>query len=183
MQLNVTLSRVELRLLVQDLIPLEIDLHENEADRSLILNELLHLELVPDQGVRIEMSGELHWSVLGVPVSVPINSLCLLARMTHQKRTHANLVIELIVEKSDVAWLPGLVDKGIAERINHEIRARNLQVAWDFENLLTHTFAMPRALRSAENLGLRVRSSSFRVTESSVHLDVEVGAFADRRHA
>jgi len=181
MQLNATLSTVELRLLLQELIPLEIDLDESKGERLLILDHLAKVELVPEQGLRVEMSGKIVWPVLGVGVSVGINSLQLMVRIARQQRAHAHLVIELVVEKSDLAWVPGLVDKGIADRINSELRERNFEVAWDFEELLTHTFAMPQSIRCTENLGMLVKSSDFRIGDSAIEFDVKLGMRAVRR--
>jgi len=180
MKLQATVSKSELHALVAQLVPFELDLDGNGNSSGGVLgfDQLTALELVPEQGLRLTLTGKVTWPVLGIDVPVGIKSVRVLVRLNHEARPTAQLVVRLTVEEADLAWVPGAVDRSIAERINSELTERHFELAWDFEKLLSHRFAMPEALLTTRALALLVDSSAFRVTSGELRLDVTLHAAA-----
>jgi len=172
MQLNACLSKTDIRILLEQFLPLQIDLDGKDGNRLLVFDRLESLSLVAERGIRVELSGEVIWPVLGLEVPVRIKSLSALIRLSRETRPQANLIVGVELEEADLAWVPGVVDQGITDRINKELRERQSGLTWNFEKLLSHNFALPDALRSAESLKLVVDSSSFQVSDEQIILGV-----------
>lgn len=176
MQLNASLSKTDIRLLLEQMLPLKIDLDGKDGNRLLVFDRLEALSLVAERGIRVELSGEVIWPVLGLDVPVRIKSLSALIGLSRETRPQANLLVGVELEDADLAWVPGVVDQGITERINKELRERQSGLAWNFEKLLSHSFGLPDALRSAESISLAVASSSFHVAAEQITLGVALQA-------
>ncbi len=77
--LTATLDETTVRELLNELLPLRIDLgDENHANRWFQIQPPQLIEFVPDKGIRIQTSAQLHWTVAGMGIPFTILSVRLL---------------------------------------------------------------------------------------------------------
>jgi hypothetical protein len=185
MRIEAILSRQDIADLLQAFVPLQLELGEpSTGERTVIVDALGEVILVPDIGVRVTCAGRMRWPVLGIHLPVHVRLLTLmLAPRVEAREGSDNLVWRLTLEDADIAWLPAKMDREIIEKVNRELSQHHTELAWNFTDTLTHEFLMPAALQSAKGLGLRVTGGSVGITEAAVSLAVAFSAAVTPRSA
>lgn len=180
MELQATLTTIDLRNLIEPALPLDVDIDGDQGERVFTLQELVGVEFVPQRGIRLSLTGKISWPILGVTVPITLKSIEVLISVAREERPSAHLVLRFVIEKADFAWIPGVVDGAIADRINAEIQARKFELPWDFEKLMTHRFPLPVAVTSAQALSLFVPASSLHITDRQLELRVTLSTHVER---
>jgi hypothetical protein len=178
MRIEAVLSRQDIADLLHAFVPLQLELGDpSTGERTVIIDALGDVTLVPDLGVRVTCSGRLRWPILGIHLPVHVRLLTLVLRPRVETRAGSdNLVWRLAIEDADIAWVPATIDRDIIEKANRELSQHHTELAWDFTNTLTHEFLMPAALRSAKGLDMRVIGGYVRITDAAVGLAVAFSA-------
>jgi hypothetical protein len=139
--------------------------------------------LVPDVGLRVVCKAKVHWPVLGIEVPVTVHSLDVLLRPEIATRHGAEvLVFKLEIENVDLVGVPKVFDHRITEKINHELREKEVELSWNFTSTLTHSFALPASIDPCESLDLHVVAGRVRIGAHGMGLAVRFAA-AVKRHA
>jgi hypothetical protein len=180
MQLEATLPLGDLSALIDQLVPLQIMLGE-DSGAYLLLTDPTSVALVPATGLRVACSAKLSWPVLGISVPVVLNALSILLRPTVTRRADGLvLVFHVEVEQIDLALLPNLIDLHVTDKVNRELRARQVELVWDFTNTLSHSFPLPRVLASADTFALSVLDGVVDIDEQALHFVVSFQAEVTR---
>jgi hypothetical protein len=176
-QIEATLTKADVRSLFERLAPLTIRLG---GDDELTLDGPFDVMLDPKTGVRIACRAKVRWSVLGLHVPVTVRSLVgrIVPTVRRDGKGIEALVFGLVLDDTDIAALPGVLDETVTRRVNEELAKKHIELAWNFHDLLDRTFALPDSIETAAALSMRVTSAAVRVKGDalsfSVHLDVAV---------
>jgi len=175
------LTKEDLEEVTGQLFPLRITLGN---DGNVLLSDRRDLALLPGVGLRMTISAEIHWPVLGVHVPVSVRSATLEVRPEIVESPAGDtLAFKLHLDDIDVSMLPGLVDRGIVDLVNHELEAKHVELSWKFTRTLSHVFKLPEALASAGTLDLRAATGRVRVTSEALALAVLFHAGVEARGA
>ena len=178
MWLEAILTADDVASIATQVSPLELRIG---TDGRLGLSRPSTVTLVPGRGVEIVCNAQLRWPVLGMHVPVSMEGLTIMVCPGVESRPDGYaLVLRLGLERAGVSSV-GLIDERVTALLNEELEKHHVELAWNFSQTLTHTFALPGALLSAEAVGLTVRSGTTRVTRDAMALAVLMGASVQRR--
>jgi hypothetical protein len=173
------LTRDDLEEVTRELFPLRILLGN---DGNVLLSDRRDLALLPGVGLRMTISAELHWPVLGVHVPVSVRAATLEVRPEIIARDGVDtLAFKLHLDDIDVSLFPDFVDRGIVDLVNRELETKHVELSWGFTGTLSHQFALPDALASAGALDLRALSGRVKVTGEALALAVLFKAHVEPR--
>jgi hypothetical protein len=174
-------TKEDLEEVTGQLFPLRIVLGN---DGNVLLTDRRDLALLPGVGLRMTITAELHWPVLGVHVPVSVRSATLEIRPEIvEGPAGQTLAFKLHLDDVDISMLPAFVDHGIVELVNKELEAKHVELAWGFTRTLSHAFELPEALASAGALDLVAASGRVKVTSEALALAVLFQARVEPRGA
>ena len=75
---------------------------------------------------------------------------------------------QLHLDEMDISILPALVDRRIVDRVNKELDAKPLELAWSFTKTLSHVFKLPAALASVGALDLSAAAGRVKITSEAI---------------
>jgi hypothetical protein len=182
MWIEAILSHDDLSSFFARLLPLDVRLGDDgDADPELRLLDLARVELVENQGIRVECKAELRWPVLGIDVPIQVESLALLLSPSVVKRSGRDaLAFRLQLAELDIAWVPAAFDATIQEKANRELKERQRQLTWNFSETLSHVFDLPSTVRPIDGLGLEVAWGKVRVTNEALVMAISFHAHLHR---
>jgi hypothetical protein len=169
MWIEAILTRDDLDRVMGSLCPLKISLGQGG---NLLLSEPRDLELVADIGLRMAVTLEVHWPVLGIQIPVSVRTAVLDVRPEISGETGGNLAFKLHLDEVDIAILPEFVDRGIVDLVNKELEAKHVELSWSFIQTLSHVFELPEALASARAVDLRAAWGRVKITSEALVLAV-----------
>jgi hypothetical protein len=179
MWVEAIIAKEDLAKVIGELCPLRITIGE---DGSVLLLDPRDIGLVPGTGLRMTVTSEIHWPFLGIHIPVSIRSATLEVRPEILDTPQGNtLTFKLRLDDVDIAMLPALLDRGIVERVNKELEAKHIELAWGFTKTLSHVFELPDALASARALDLRATAGRVQITTEAVALAVSFRATVEPR--
>jgi hypothetical protein len=165
--------KADLEEVTGELFPLRIVLGEGGNGGTMVLTDRRELALLAGVGLRMTITAEIHWPVLGVHVPVSIRAATLEIRPEIvEKPAGPSLAFRLRLDEIDVAAFPVAVDRGIVGIVNRELEAKHVELAWGFTKTLSHSFDLPDALASAGPLDLCAVSGRVKVTSEAIALAV-----------
>jgi hypothetical protein len=179
MWVEALLARDDLDKTMRDFCPLRINLAK---EGNIVISDPRDLVLVAGVGLRMSVTVELHWPVLGIrlPVSVRMATLEVWPRIL-KKPEGEDLTFKLHIDDVDLSILPDFVDRGIVDIVNAELDTKHVELAWSFTKTLSHVFALPNALASAGAMDLRATWGSVKITEEALVLAVSFCATVEPR--
>ena len=179
MWVEAILAKDDLVKVAGELCPLRINLGQ---DGNVVLSEPRELALVPDIGLRMTVTLEIHWPVLGIEIPVSIRAATLEVRpVILDTPGGANLTFKLALDDIDISILPDFVDRGVVDLVNKELEAKHVELAWGYAKTLSHVFELPAALASVRALDLRASEGRVKVTSEALALAVLFEARVERR--
>ena len=191
MWLEAIVSLDDFKAFVAELLPLTVHLGEPTSGHYLSLSAPAEVSLVPDRGLRITCDAEVHWPVLGLGVPVHVQGLTVMLEpsvaespslpgLDHEDHDDA-LVLDLQLERADVAWVPAVLDEKIVEAINSALRKKSGELSWHFARTLSHLFELPSVLQPLYGLDLKVAWGKARTTSEAMVLVVSFRAHTLRK--
>jgi hypothetical protein len=181
MWIQATLSKADLAGVTEKLCPLRIRIGE---DGFVVLSEPRDLELAADVGLRMTVTLEIHWPVLGIQLPVSVRSATLHVRPEIGKTPKGEaLTFKLRLDDVDVSILPAFVDRKIVDMVNAELEAKHIQLSWGFTETLSHLFELPDALLSAGALDLHATAGRVKIAGEAVAFAVLFEARVESRPA
>jgi hypothetical protein len=173
MWIEAILSHDDLSSVVARILPLEFRLSEDEAGPEIRLSALGGVELIENQGLRIVCRAAIRWPVLGIDLPFTAESLTLLLTPSVVKTSGRDaLAFRLQLSELDLSWLPAALDDTVRERINRELKDRQVHFTWNFSETLSHTFHLLNAVRPVDALELDVAWGQVRVTREALVMAV-----------
>jgi hypothetical protein len=165
MRIEATLTRDDLAKTLNDLCPLHISIGK---EGRLIFSGPRRVELVPDAGLRMTVDAKIEWPVLGLLLPVTIRTMTLLMSPSVLEEAGAPaLAFKLHLSQADIALVPAVLDASIVHRVNQELEAKP-PLIWRFTRTLSHVFALPAALASAEAIDVRAASGYVKTTSEAL---------------
>jgi hypothetical protein len=179
MWVDANFAKDDLTKVAGELCPLRIKIG---ADGSVLLSDPRGLELVPEVGLRLTVTIEIHWPVLGVQIPLSVRSATLEVRPQIVENAGGDiLTFKLHLDDVDVSILPAFVDRGIVDLVNKELEGKHVELAWNFKKTLSHVFDLPEALVSVGALGLSATSGRVKITSEALALAVLFEAHVEPR--
>jgi hypothetical protein len=178
MWLEAILSNEDLTALVGQLAPLTIPL----ADQGhLEVTDPHDITLVAGVGLRLICKAKLRWPVLGIDVPITLKSVTVVLRPEIAKdESGESLVFKLEIEHADFAGIPTMLDTRITEKVNKELAAKHVELAWDFKKSLSHVFKLPESLQPIDAIALDVAWGEIKVTDKALVFAVSFHAAVTR---
>jgi hypothetical protein len=173
MQLNATLTKIDVLNLFVQLAPLVIRLGDGG---TLLVTSPAEVTMIPGEGVGVVCDATFHWPLLGVDLPVRMRSLSIRIRpAVHPDSSGQShiLTFTLQIEHARVSLLPAMFDERVTARLNEELRTRNVELAWNFGKSLSHVFQLPATVLSAAALALDVSIGAIDITESEIALAID----------
>jgi hypothetical protein len=177
MWVEFVLARDDLEKVVNDFCPLRLKLGDNG---NILLADPHDLILVPEVGLRVSISAEVHWPVLGIqiPVSVRSTTLQVTVRIVKEEGG-SRLRFGFQLSNADLSMVPAMVTRGVVDRVNKELASADL--SWMFTKTLSHDFGLPESLLSARALDLSAVSGHLKVTAEALVLAVKLHGTVEPR--
>jgi hypothetical protein len=170
MWLEAVFSRKDLESLAAQFVPLKILLRK-EADRHIEVTGVRDISLVPDRGLRLTCQADVRWPFLGIELPVRLETLTALLTPAVTEPGD-RLSFSMQIEDLDLATVPAVLDRTIADKLNVELAEHDVDLAWNFARTLSHRFELPSSLEPVDGLDLRVRWGRVRVTEEAMVMAV-----------
>jgi hypothetical protein len=172
-------SIVDLEEVTGQLFPLRIILGK---DGNVLLTDRRDLALLPGVGLRMTVTAEIHWPVLGMNIPVSVRSATLEIRPEIVENPGGDtLTFKLHLDDIDVSTLPAFVDRRVVDHVNKELEAKHIELAWGFTRTLSHVFQLPEALASAAALDMRAGSGCVKITSEALAIAVRFHARVEPR--
>ena len=170
MHITARLDETTVRTLLTELLPLTIVLGDDESDdRWIRIDPARGVDFVANQGLRLEVGGQLHWKAAGLPVLLTIHSAQLLiSPAVVNDANGARLVFRPSLEKMDLKSVPGFLDSGIAAIINNRLEAEGDKLAWHFGRDLANHFPMPKEMLEIDSFTLAAGDATVEVLADAI---------------
>ncbi len=167
-----TLSAPEVDRLFRALVPLRIDLsNEKDGTRTIDIESLKHVELIPEEGVRIVGAARVTWPLGGfnLPVTLDEASVKLVLSSGVKGETGGRaLQLRIVIELADVPMLPEFAEASIIKRINEALASSGPLLDLDLEALVRRHIDLPRAVLPKTALLTRLSDLHVSVTTSAL---------------
>jgi hypothetical protein len=174
MWVEAIIARSDLDRCLHDFCPMRMVLRDGG---SLVISEPRDVELHPGVGLRVSVTVELHWPILGIPIPVSARSVTLEVKPEVVRTDTADLLVfRFRFLDIDLAIFPSFADHSLVNLLNEELAAKHVELSWNFTRTLSHDFELPAALTSARALGLRATWGAVRVTTEALVLAVSFHA-------
>jgi hypothetical protein len=159
-------AKEDLDKVMNDFCPLRVTLRQ---DGYVVISDPRDIELVPDVGLRMNVSVEVHWPILGVQIPVSARMVTLELKPEVLKKPGGDqLAFTFQLEGLNVSVFPDFVDRGIVDLVNAELAAKHVELAWGFTETMSHVFELPEALASAGAIDLRAAWGEVRITSKAL---------------
>jgi hypothetical protein len=132
--------------LLRDLTPLTIDLGEaDQSNRWIEIDRPERVTFVTGEGLRIDTTAKLSWTVAGVAVAFTIQALRILLRPVIDAAA-GRLNLAAGIEEADLKNVPEIIDESIVSHVNERLAARPDAIGWTFGKTLAVRLAMPASM-------------------------------------
>ena len=129
--------------LLRDLAPLTIGLGDaDQPHRWIEIRPPDRVAFVPGEGLRIDTTAKLSWTVAGVTIAFTIQALTLLLRPVIDTAVR-RLNLVATIEQADLKNVPEVIDDTIVSHVNERLAARPDAIGWTFGKTLSLHLAMP----------------------------------------
>jgi hypothetical protein len=176
MHLSARLEETTIRELLTRLLPVTIVLDDEDSeDRWIRIDPARSVDFVANEGLRLEVAGQLRWKTAGVPVLLGIHSAQLLIRPAIVDHPDgARLVFRPSLEKMDLKSVPGFIDSRITAIVNNRLEAEGDKLAWHFGRDLAHVFPMPKELVDIDTFTLAAGDATVEVSSDALVLNLSL---------
>jgi len=177
MDVKVRLDEGTLRRLLGAILPITVLLDDDRGmdGRWVSIDRAQTLDLIPGEGIRLATSGELRWPLKFAPVTLRIVDFQILVRPIVMGQGPATrLLFRPMIERMDLANVPGFVDRGLIALINRTLAARSQLLSWHVADSFCQRFALPVTLVPLETGSVDVGSAELRIEEHWIELDVSL---------
>jgi len=183
MWVEAILSKDDVTAVIIDLCPLTIHLGQDPSDEHYIrLSNPRDVSIVEDRGLRFTCNAEIRWPVLGIDVPIGVESITMTLSPTVAPDAGEHvLAFRPQIENIDLSWIPEMFDQRIADKINHELEKKHVELSWRFAETLSHRFGLPSFLLPIAALDVEVAWGKVRVTSEAMVMAVSFHTRVVRR--
>jgi hypothetical protein len=178
MQITARLDESTVKDLLKQLLPVTVVIDDDSEDRWIRIDPARSVDFAAGEGLRIEVSGQLHWKAAGVPMLITINAAHLLLRPVvvedAENAENSRLVFRPSLEDMDLKHVPDFLDSGIASIINKRLEGRGDSLSWHFGRSLQAHVPLGKVFVELDSLNLAAGAASVAVTTDAVVLTLEL---------
>ena len=177
MHITVHLEKAVLSELLAELLPITILLDEDDGRRGrwIRIDRARHLELGPDETIRLVTSGRLRWSLGPVPITLTVQRLVVLLRpIVVGTGASSRVLFRPVIETADLQRIPAFLDRSLVGLVNRALDARGDRLAWDLGRTLALRFVLPDTLIPLEAAQVDVATAQARVIGDAIELIVSL---------
>ena len=169
MNITARLDEDVVRQLLGELLPVTIVLDDEDRERRIWIDRARDVNFAANEGLHVEVGGQLHWKIAGVPVVLTIQSAqLLLTPAVVDDVDGARLVFRPSLAKMDLKSIPGFVDSGITGIVNKRLEAEGDKLAWHFGRDLANQFPLPKELIEIDRFTLAARTATVAVQADAI---------------
>jgi hypothetical protein len=173
MHITARLELSVIRRLLDQLLPATVRLDDDDDQRWIRIDPARNVDLVPGEGLRIDVGGQLAWTVAGVAVQLTIHSAqLLLAPQVVDRGGDGRLVFRPSLEKMDLKNVPGVIDSGVTALINRRLEAEGDKLAWHFDRDISNRFPLGADFAEGETFVLGGGAASVEVLTDAIVFDL-----------
>jgi hypothetical protein len=183
MHISARLEETMVRTLLGELLPVTILLDEDEGEHRWIrIDPARTVEFAANEGLRLEVGGQLHWKTAGVPVLLTIHAAQLLITPeVVDDAEGARLLFRPSLEKMDLKSVPGFLDSGITSIVNKRLAAEGDKLAWHFGRDLANRFPLPKELVEIDGFTLGAATATVQVLDDAILFNLSLAMGFARR--
>jgi hypothetical protein len=171
MQITARLDESTVKDLLGQLLPVTVVIDDEGDDRWLRIDPARSVDFAAGEGLRVEVSGQLHWKAAGIPVLITINSAqLLLTPLVLEDDGERRLIFRPSLEKMDMKNIPDFLDSGIASIVNKRLEGRGESLSWHFGRSFDAHVPLGKELSGVESFNLGAGSATVEVTTDAVVL-------------
>jgi hypothetical protein len=175
MRLTARLDESTVAVLLDQLLPVTIDLQEEEpGTRWVRVHKPQRFEFVAGQGIRIHTAAVFQWTALGFRIPVTIESIELMLRplVVEEGEGLGKLVFRPEIEGTDFRMVPAFIDAQIARVINAKLADQGDRLAWHFGQTLAAHYTLPPTISPTADFDLVARDAVVETTNDNLVLSV-----------
>lgn len=174
MYVEAVIQKIELRRLLENILPLVIDLSKEDEEtrtRYAEIQKPTDVTFLPGEGVLMTMPMGFRWPIAMFSKPFTIRHVTgLLVPYVNDREGDPRLVFELQIEEIDIKYFPDFLDEAIARRINEELDANRARIGWDFGDTLSVSIWLPDDLEPSSVMNLKFEQGDVKVTDDALHL-------------
>jgi hypothetical protein len=171
MWLEAIVSREDLVRLLDQLLPVKINLDVPETDRWIKVGRATAVDLVADAGLRVSCPAELKWEIAGMGPTLTVETISLLLRPDVVEHGNGHtLDFHIEIEDVDIRGVPTVIESAILRKVNARLESEKL--SWNFTDTLTYSVPIGQLLESIASLNIGVAWGKRRVTAEGLALAV-----------
>jgi hypothetical protein len=171
MWLEAIVTREDLVQLLDQLLPLKINLDAPSKDRWIHLGHATDVVLVADAGMRVSCPAELKWEIAGVGPTLKVETIGVLLRPDVVEHGNGHtLDFHVEIEDVDIHGVPSVIESAILRKVNAELETKKL--SWNFTKTLGYSAPIGALLESIDSLDVAVAWGKRRITAEGLALAV-----------
>ncbi len=178
MELTLNLHHDELTRLLQDFLPMRLMLGKLEEAQDLAWIEIEDLETVafrPGYGLALTCAAKIHYPLPILPDDFTVQHVQLeMVPKIEEGPEGTVLAFRLLVDALDIEYVPGFVDRVIADKINQALTNNATTIAWNFTKTLTRVIELPPRLALVHAVELSAPQGAVHVAADGIVLRLSV---------
>jgi hypothetical protein len=162
-QIAATMDGPTVAALLRDLTPLTIGLGDaDQPDRWIEIHRPDRVTFVRGEGLRVDTTAKLGWTVAGVGIAFTIQALSVLFKpIIDAAAGRLNLVAT--IEEADLKNVPDVIDESIVSHVNERLAARPDALGWTFGETLAVRLAMPASMAPLDAFEMKAEDAAIEI--------------------
>jgi hypothetical protein len=181
MILRARLEESEIKKLLADLLPLTFALDADAEDRGgpgerwVRIESPHRVDFVAGEGLLVEVTGQVRWTVAGLPLSITILGATLSLRPSIAgEGTTSRLLFNPTLKRMDLKSVPGFADNRIAALINRRLASESDQLSWAFGETLDAKLSLGAHVAEARYFESAAGLASVATTDDALEFSLHV---------
>jgi hypothetical protein len=171
MNLVLTMHRDELGPLIHDFLPMRLTLgkHGDEEPAWFEIDTIETMTFLPGHGLRLTFPARVHYPMPLLPSDFTLQRVSLEVVPTMVPSAEGQvLAFRMEVAALDVQYLPGFVDRLVADKISRTLMENATTIAWNFSRTLTRHFRLPQRFSRVRGVEMVSERGDVVVTGDSI---------------
>lgn len=182
MKLSARIDEAELRSIAHALVPLRLDLRENQDERArwIEINEIREARFV-DGFFTLTVPVEVRWPERDMLTSFRVEHFELTLRPRMQAAaTGAAFIVELRCSGIDLRWIPDFVDEFVARKIDERLRKAGVDFRWELTETLSFSLEETSDRSNIRAIGFNVPTATLGTDDGALELEGPMRITVDR---
>jgi hypothetical protein len=177
MLISAIMTKDELALVLESLLPLSVALGPEQRDRSVTFDHA-ELELVRGRGARLRGSARAVFDIAGVTVPIAVQRWQILLQPRIAEGPNV-LTCEPLLEALEVERCPSMFEGRVRSAVGGAIAKAQDRLSWGFGRTLSRRLPLPQRVRPGKALQFSVVGGACAVSDRELAMRVELKARAE----